>query len=106
MNKGKIITSGRPAEIIENHSSGERLLVHGNGRLAKYLEGNTELPVEFDGENLISLHIKRKEDVVAAVEAIQGSGLDWSDLRTKRDSLEDIFVKLVGEPMEVLEESA
>ncbi len=37
---------------------------------------------------------------------LEASGLDWSDLRTKRDSLEDIFVKLVGEPMEALEESA
>ncbi len=106
MNKGKIITSGTPTEIIQNHSSGERLLVHGTERLAKYLEGNTELPVEFDGQNLISLHIKRKEDVVTAVGGLEASGLDWSDLRTKRDSLEDIFVKLVGEPMEALEESA
>ncbi len=78
MNKGKIITSGTPTEIIQNHSSGERLLVHGTERLAKYLEGNTELPVEFDGQNLISLHIKRKEDVVTAVGGARGvrSGLE------------------------------
>jgi len=106
MNKGRIITSGTPAEIIINHSSGERLLVHGDERLAKYLEKNAKLPVEFDGKNLISLSLRRKEDVMAAVAAIQQSGLEWDDLRTKRDSLEDIFVKLVGEPMEELEEKA
>ncbi len=106
MNKGKIITSGTPAEIIANHSSGERLLVHGNERLATYLEENTKLPVEFDGKNLISLLLHRKDDVMIAVAQIQQSGLEWSDLRTQRDSLEDIFVKLVGEPMEELSESA
>src|SRR5438876_9535371 len=106
MNKGKIITSGTPAEIITNHSSGERLLVHGSERLAKYLEKNASLPVEFDGRDLISLSLHRKEDVMAAVAAIQESGLEWDDLRTKRDSLEDIFVRLVGEPMEELETKA
>jgi ABC-2 type transport system ATP-binding protein len=106
MNKGRIITSGTPAEIITNHSSGERLLVHGSERLAKYLEKNAKLPVEFDGKDLISLSLHRKEDVMAAVAAIQQSGLEWDDLRTKRDSLEDIFVKLVGEPMEELEANA
>ena len=106
MNKGRIITSGTPAEIITNHSSGERLLVHGSERLAKYLEKNASLPVEFDGRDLISLSLHRKEDVMAAVAAIQESGLEWDDLRTKRDSLEDIFVRLVGEPMEELEAKA
>src|SRR5947209_2910692 len=106
MNKGKIITSGTPAEIITNHSRGERLLGHGSERLAKYLEESATLPVEFDGKDLISLSLHRKEDVMAAVAAIQQSGLEWDDLRTKRDSLEDIFVKLVGEPMEELEAKA
>jgi ABC-2 type transport system ATP-binding protein len=106
MNKGKIITMGTPAEIIANHSSGERLLVHGDERLARYFKENTKLPVEFDGKNLVSVHLQRKDDVMLAIGVIQESGLEWSDLRTQRDSLEDIFVKLVGEPMEELEESA
>ncbi len=28
--------------------------------------------------------------------AIDRSGFDWSDLRTRRETLEDIFVRLVG----------
>ncbi|MDA4129086.1 MAG: ABC transporter ATP-binding protein [Thaumarchaeota archaeon] len=106
MHKGKIITSGTPQEIIEAHSSGERLQIHGTERLANYLKEHTKLRVEFDGENLVTVYLQRKEDVLTAIRAIEESGLEWSDLRTKRDSLEDIFVKLVGEPLEALGQGA
>ena len=105
MNHGKIITAGTPGEIINSHSTGETLLVSGDVRLAKYLQENTKIPVEFDGGTTITIRIKRKEDIVMAMGAIEESGLDWSDMRTHRDSLEDIFVKLVGESTEEMAEA-
>ena len=105
MNHGKIVTAGTPREIITNHSSGEALLVSGDARLAKYLQENTRIPVEFDGGTTITIRIQRKEEVILAMGAIEESGLDWSDLRTHRDSLEDIFVELVGESTEEMMEA-
>lgn len=44
--------------------------------------------------------IKRKEDALTTVETIGRSGLEWSDLTMQHESLEDVFVRLVGKPIE------
>ncbi len=35
-------------------------------------------------------------DALAALAAAEQSGLGWGEIRTRRDSLEDVFVKLVA----------
>ncbi|MDA4113808.1 MAG: ABC transporter ATP-binding protein [Thaumarchaeota archaeon] len=99
MDKGKIITTGSPQEIIAQHSSGERLKVRGNQELADYLSKNSSLQVDYK-DGIVSVMIKRKEEVVATVEIIGRSGLEWSDLTMEHESLEDVFVRLVGKPIE------
>jgi ABC-2 type transport system ATP-binding protein len=98
MNLGKIITSGTPEEIIVKYSTGEKLVVTGGGNLATYLR-EAGLKVDVFA-NEISIGIDNKHDVVAAMAAIDKSGFDWSDLRTQRETLEDIFVRLVGKTEE------
>lgn len=96
MKQGRIVAMGTPDEIIANHGSGERLEIHGTEELASYIEANTKLEVEYKGKGLISITIVQKRDALAAMMAIEQSGLDWSDLRTRRDSLDEIFFKLVS----------
>ena len=74
--------------------------MRGNQTLVDYLRENTKLEVRFDGEGLVTILMQQKHDVLIALASIEQSGLEWSDLRTQRDSLEDIFVRLVGEPIE------
>jgi ABC-2 type transport system ATP-binding protein len=95
MNEGHIAAIGTVDEIIEAHGSGERLEVHGSGKMAEYIKANTDLKVDFDGKDLISINIDRKHDALAAMAAIEASELEWHELRTRRDSLEDVFIKLV-----------
>jgi ABC-2 type transport system ATP-binding protein len=95
MNLGKIITSGTPEEIILSHTTGERLVVKGDEMLAAYLR-KAGLNVEKGGRDEIKIRINQKHDVVEAMAAIDRSGLAWSDFRTQRETLEDIFVRLVG----------
>ena len=97
MNHGKIVAMGTPSEIIKRHGSGERLTVSGPEALARYLRENTNLRVEFDGQKSVTVQLQQKNDALLAVGAIHESGMEWSDLSTKRDSLEDIFLRLVGE---------
>jgi ABC-2 type transport system ATP-binding protein len=99
MNNGVIITSGKPEELIDEHGSGERLLVRGGRELAEFLK-KTGLEAEFDGRQTVSVKIRQKHDAVAALAAIDRSGIEWSDLRTQRDTLEDIFVRMVGRTAE------
>lgn len=95
MNQGKIITSGTPAEIIEEHGSGEKIRLRGTAKLADHIKSSTGLEVEVS-EGMITVTLRKKEDTLAVLEAIGRSGEDWSDLTVQHDSLEDVFVRLVG----------
>ncbi len=96
MHHGKIIVSGTPGEIISQHGSGERLEIRGDSGLADYLRKTTGLEVKHYGSNRVSVRIREKHDTLAVVESLDRSGMNWEDLRTKQDTLEDIFVQLVG----------
>jgi ABC-2 type transport system ATP-binding protein len=97
MNHGKIVAMGTTDEIIEEHGSGERLEIHASEKLAEYIRANTELQVDYDKRKCeISIPLKKKIDALAALAAAEQSGLDWGEIQTRRDSLDDVFVKLVS----------
>lgn len=109
MDHGKIVAMGTSDEIIEQHGSGERLEIHGSEQLAKYIKANTELHVDYDSaRGVISIPIKQKIDALAALAAAEQSKMDWGEIQTRRDSLDDVFVKLVsrkvGEHGEIMDE--
>ncbi len=91
---GKIVAMGTADEIIEQYGSGERLDIHGSEKLAEYVRANTTLKVDYENGE-ISIALKNKIDALAALAAVEQSGLDWGEIHTRRDSLEDVFVKLV-----------
>jgi ABC-2 type transport system ATP-binding protein len=97
MNHGKIIAAGTPDEIITKHGSGERLTVRATEELAGYLRENTKLKVEYSSGR-VSVLLEQENDALIVLGAISESGIAWSELTTKRDSLEDIFIRMVGEP--------
>ncbi len=97
MDHGKIVAMGTADEIIEQHGSGERLEIHGSQELANYIKENTDLEVTYDStQGLICIQLKQKIDALAALAAAEQSKLDWGEIRTRRDSLDDVFVKLVS----------
>jgi ABC-2 type transport system ATP-binding protein len=99
MDHGHIVAMGTTSEIIKQHGSGERLTIQGTQKLADYIKANTELQVDYDktkGEILIPL--QKKIDALAALAAAEQSGLDWGQIQTRQDSLDDVFVKLVSDP--------
>jgi ABC-2 type transport system ATP-binding protein len=95
MDHGKIVAIGTSDEIIANHGSGERLEIHGSKKLADYVKANTELQVEYN-DGLITIDLNEKIDALAALAAVEQSGLDWGNIQTRQDSLEDVFVKMVS----------
>jgi ABC-2 type transport system ATP-binding protein len=99
MDQGKIITTGTPEEIIARHGTGERLKVHADGDLADFLRKNSTLEVEYQG-GTVSVLLRSKEDALRSLELIERSGLDWDDLTMQHESLDDVFVRLVGKPMQ------
>jgi len=94
MNHGQIVAIGTVDEIIAYHGSEERLEIHGSIELANYITANTELVVDYR-KGVISIPLKQKIDALAALAAAEQSKLDWGEIHTRRDSLDDVFVKLV-----------
>jgi ABC-2 type transport system ATP-binding protein len=99
MNHGLIVAMGTSDEIIEEHGSGERLEIHGGEELANYIKANTELKAEFRNGR-ISMPLKQKSDALRALEAAERSRLEWGEIHTRSDSLDDVFVKLVSGRMD------
>ena len=95
MNNGKIVAIGTADEIIETHGSGERLEIQGTEELANYIGENTELVINYN-KDIISIPLNQKIDALAALAAAEQSNLEWGEIRTRRDSLDDVFVKLVS----------
>ena len=96
VNQGHIDAMGTSDEIIEQFGSGERLEIHGDEKLARYIKENTDLIVDYDKtSHFVSIPLVKKIDALAALAAAEQSGMDWGEIRTRRDSLEDVFIKLV-----------
>jgi ABC-type multidrug transport system ATPase subunit len=95
MNLGRIAAIGTVDEIIEAHGSGERLEIYGTKKLADYIKANTDLKVEYR-KGIISIQLNQKIDALAALAAAEQSKLDWGEIHTRRDSLDDVFIKLVS----------
>jgi ABC-2 type transport system ATP-binding protein len=95
MDHGHIVAMGTSDEIIKQHGSGERLEIHGSEKLADHIRENTKLKVAF-GNGIISIQLDQKTDALTALESAEESKMEWGDLRTRRDTLDDVFVKLVS----------
>lgn len=95
MNHGQTVAMGTSDEIIENFGSQERLEVHGSKELADYVRENTKLNVEYNSKGFVSIDINQKRDALTALTTIEESGFDWRELHTRRDSLDDVFVRLI-----------
>lgn len=96
IDRGKIIAAGSPAEIIEAHGRPARMSVEGSPALAEYLRMNLgAAAVVEDGK--VSVTLSNKGDALKILTAIEESGLPWTSFSTTKDTLEDVFVRLVGQ---------
>lgn len=97
MNRGKIVATGTIQEIEAKYGSGQKLIVKASEDLLRFLRESTKLKAEATRDGLVSISLRNKEDAMVALGAIEESGVEWGDLTVRRDSLEDVFLRLVGE---------
>lgn len=96
MNHGKIAAMGTTEEIQARYGSGQRMIIKAKQDLLKFLTENTKLQVKGDGST-VTILLRDKDDALVALGAIEESGAEWGDLTVRKDSLEDVFLKLVGD---------
>ena len=92
---GKIIAEGTPQEIIAAHGRPDRLSVQGSPELATYLRSRLPLTVS-QSNGHIEVQMRSSSDVLKVLSVVDGSGLPWHGFSTVSDTLEDVFVAIVG----------
>jgi ABC-2 type transport system ATP-binding protein len=93
---GKIITHGSPAELIANHGKGARLILKGTPQLLELLRTHAIPDVRVE-EGHVAVPLREKKVLLSVLNQLEASGIAWPDMTTQRDSLEQVFIDLVGE---------
>jgi ABC-2 type transport system ATP-binding protein len=93
---GKIIAAGTPGDIIRAHGRPARISVEGSPELAAYLRSTLSLPAAAEAGR-VAVELNDKHDALKILSAIEASGLPWQSFETSQDTLEDVFVRLVGQ---------
>jgi ABC-2 type transport system ATP-binding protein len=94
INRGKIIATGSPREIIARYGRPERLRIEGEPALAERLRALGFRVSPSDGG--VDVELTSKGDALRILETISSSGLRWESFSTQTDTLEDVFIQLVG----------
>ena len=95
INHGQIVAAGSPAEIIDRLSGPARLRIVAGSDVADFVRSRFPNEVRREGDH-IDVVLRDREDALAILEAVQASRLAWTGFTTVRDTLEDVFVRLVG----------
>jgi ABC-2 type transport system ATP-binding protein len=96
IHRGRIIASGTPEEIIRTHGRPSRLRIDGPPAVADLLRRELGLAARADAGH-VEIELSDKHDALRILAAIDRSGLRWDRVATEDDTLEDVFVRLVGQ---------
>ena len=92
---GRIIAAGTPGQIIAEHGRPDRLAIEGDAGLAPYLRQTAGVePATVDGR--IEVPLRDRSDAIRVLGAVERSGLPWRRFAMVQDTLEDVFVAMVG----------
>ncbi|HTW77360.1 MAG TPA: ABC transporter ATP-binding protein [Thermoplasmata archaeon] len=93
---GRIIASGAPDAIIASRGRPERLRFAAAPALAEYLGRRLGVAATaLDGH--VEVELTSESDAPRILAAVAESGIPWAHFETVRDTLEDVFVRLVGQ---------
>jgi ABC-2 type transport system ATP-binding protein len=95
MNKGKIIDAGTPMEIVERHHANDRLIIRGDAEIETLIE-NAGFKTLRNGA-YIEVSLNSIKDATELINFLYDKKAKFEDFTLKRESLEDVFVKMVGE---------
>ena len=95
INLGHIIASGSPREIIRRYGRPERLRIVGDHALAGPLQQYLGRPVQIE-DGTVTVELLAKGDALRILTWLDSAGYAYSNFSTSQDTLEDVFIHLVG----------
>ncbi len=99
MHKGKIIRRGSPEELVSKHGKGSAVVLAGAGAAALEEVRGLGLTALLDGEDVV-IAPGESGGVKAILPLISNLKSPVQDIFTRRQTLEDVFMELVGKKME------
>ncbi|KAB1196777.1 MULTISPECIES: ABC transporter ATP-binding protein [Haloferax] len=100
LNEGRLVTVGRPAQLVSEHGGESRLVVRTDGDVD--LE-SLALPASLSGEvtdDGIVVYGVGPRQISAAVDAFDDAGVVYESLVWKQPGLEEVYLSLTGEQFE------
>jgi ABC-2 type transport system ATP-binding protein len=94
---GHIIAAGTPSDIIQRYGRPERLRIEGDAAMADALRRQVGLPVDVE-DGSVSVELHARGDALKVLSWIESSGYSYRSFSTAQDTLEDVFIRLVGTP--------
>ena len=94
INEGHIVAGGTPDALIAQFGRPERMCIVGDTALADRLRP-LGLQVATSAGS-VEVELRSKADALSILQAVSASGLRWESVSTVSDTLEDVFIRLVG----------
>jgi len=98
MNKGKIVARGTPDGLIQNHGRGTTVVLAGAGADGHRALAARGIPASLDGNDVV-VHVAAAADVRSMLAKVAAIEVPLTEIYTKRDTLEDVFLRVVGARM-------
>jgi len=99
MYKGKIVTRGSPKQLIDRHGGGTTIVLAGAGEAGCKAVEARGIPCHLeDGDVLV--HVADIGQVRAMLAKVAAIDISLTQIYTKRPTLEDVFLRIVGARME------
>ncbi|MGC8645435.1 MAG: ATP-binding cassette domain-containing protein [Thermoplasmata archaeon] len=95
MNLGKIVDIGSPMEIVERHHEKDRLIIRGGDQIENIIR-EAGYTCEKEG-SYVSVVLNNAKEATMIINTLFEKKAKFEDFTLRRDSLEDVFIRIVGE---------
>jgi ABC-2 type transport system ATP-binding protein len=98
LNQGRIVVHGTPDELITRHGGGTTIVLAGAGPAGKEALAARGIDASLDGDDVL-VHVTRAADVRGTLSKLASIEMPLTEIYTRRDTLEDVFLRVVGARM-------
>jgi len=95
MNLGKIVDIGSPMEIVERHHEKDRLIIRGGDEIEGIMR-EAGYDYHKDG-SYVSVMLENAREATKIINLLYERKAIFEDFTLRRESLEDVFIRIVGE---------
>ena len=99
MNKGKIVVDATVGELINGHGGGTTIVLAGAGEAGFAAVKARGIPCDLAGSD-VHVHVARVGEMRAMLAKLAAIDIPVTEIYTKRPTLEDVFLRLVGSRMQ------